>query len=251
MPWNITTYPRTTWRWRSSRKAEVGEALGHAILATNYKGDYAEAHCNVGLILLHTGHPNEAAIAYGEAIRLKPNLAVAHTGLADALIAQGRCEQAIEECLKALAINPGLADAEETWGRALQAQGKAAEAAGHYAAAIRMAPDNAGKRVSLALCLVAMGDSRGAVRELRQAVALRPDAADALNALAWILATDPDPGVRNGDDAIDFAIRACDLTEQKSDALDTLAAAYAERGRFKEAIDTARAAEVHGHCRQG
>ena len=35
---------------------------------------------------------------------------------------------------------------------------------------------------------------------------------DLLNDLAWILATDPRPEIRNGPDAVEFAIQACGFT---------------------------------------
>jgi hypothetical protein len=65
----------------------------------------------------------------------------------------------------------------------------------------------------------------------------------ALNNLAWILATNPDPTVRNGAKAINYARRACDLTNFRiTIPLGTLAAAYAEAGQFTEAVATAEKA---------
>ena len=62
-----------------------------------------------------------------------------------------------------------------------------------------------------------------------------------LNNLAWILAASADPQVRNGPEAVLLAERACKLTDYKKPLLvGTLAAAYAEAGRFPEAVATAR-----------
>ncbi len=58
-----------------------------------------------------------------------------------------------------------------------------------------------------------------------------------LNGLAWLLATCPDDTIRDGDKAVEYAERAL-LQENSSTILDTLAAAYAEAGRFEEAIET-------------
>ena len=64
-----------------------------------------------------------------------------------------------------------------------------------------------------------------------------------MNNLAWILATDPDATNRNGAEAVQLAERACALTDRQIPVLvGTLAAAYAEAGRFKEAIETAQQA---------
>ena len=51
-----------------------------------------------------------------------------------------------------------------------------------------------------------------------------------------MMATDPDPSVRNGSEAVRLAERAVQLTGAREPTLlDTLAAAYAEAGRFQEA----------------
>ena len=57
------------------------------------------------------------------------------------------------------------------------------------------------------------------------------------NAMAWTLATNPDPLLRNGQRAVDFAEKAVAATNRKDPMiLDTLAAAYAELGQFTNAV---------------
>jgi two-component SAPR family response regulator len=64
-----------------------------------------------------------------------------------------------------------------------------------------------------------------------------------LNNLAWLLATCPDDVVRNGGEAVRLAEQACRLTAYKQvRTLGTLAAAYAEAGRFPEAVEMAQRA---------
>ena len=59
----------------------------------------------------------------------------------------------------------------------------------------------------------------------------------AMNTVAWTLATDPDPFVRNADKAIELALQTCEQDGWKQVAyIDTLAAAYAEADRWEEAI---------------
>lgn len=62
--------------------------------------------------------------------------------------------------------------------------------------------------------------------------------------MAWVEATHVDAAIRNGEEAVELARKAA--AQQKTDVatvLDTLAAAYAEAGRFKEAVETARRAK--------
>jgi tetratricopeptide (TPR) repeat protein len=72
---------------------------------------------------------------------------------------------------------------------------------------------------------------------------LDPRSVEALNNLSWILATTPEAALRNGPRAVELGRQACALTgESQPGLLGTLAAAYAEAGRFPEAIATAQKA---------
>jgi TPR repeat protein len=61
----------------------------------------------------------------------------------------------------------------------------------------------------------------------------------AMNDYAWLLATSPDAELRDGPRALTLARRAVAL-ERSPSHLDTLAAAYAELGRFTQAVATQR-----------
>ena len=89
-----------------------------------------------------------------------------------------------------------------------------------------------------------LGRTREAVVQYREALRLNPNLAGALNNLAWALAASPDDELRNGPEAVRLAQRACELTHYGEPLfLGTLAAAYAEAGRFPEAVTTAEKAE--------
>ena len=76
-----------------------------------------------------------------------------------------------------------------------------------------------------------------------KALALDDQLSPACNNLAWMLASHPDPQIRNGKEAVDLAEHACRLTNNEQPVyLGTLAAAYAEAGRFSDAIATAEKA---------
>lgn len=93
------------------------------------------------------------------------------------------------------------------------------------------------------------GDVQGAIRLFHQALEADPDCAEALNHFAWLRATDTSADLRNGAEAVRFAERACKVAVDESrptifaaNCLDTLAAAYAEAGRFDDAVKAARRA---------
>jgi Flp pilus assembly protein TadD len=63
------------------------------------------------------------------------------------------------------------------------------------------------------------------------------------NNLAWLLATCPQASLRNGNQAVELAQRANQITGANNpNFLCTLAAAYAEAGRFTEAVESAQRA---------
>src|SRR4029079_4578824 len=81
-----------------------------------------------------------------------------------------------------------------------------------------------------------------AIAQFRQAVQLAPERAGALGDLAWLLATAPDPAIRDAAEAISLAERAVNLTGRRdAGSLDILAAAYASAGLFDRAIETSQA----------
>jgi tetratricopeptide (TPR) repeat protein len=82
-----------------------------------------------------------------------------------------------------------------------------------------------------------MHDYARAAADLKEVIRLDPRDADAYESLAWLLATCPDEHVRDGRKAVEYAGTACDLTGGKSpQCLGTLAAAFAEAGRFDLAV---------------
>ncbi len=104
-----------------------------------------------------------------------------------------------------------------------------------YDAAIRLKPDFATPYYNRGL---AHGHKRRyhlAAADFSSVIRLELDHVRALNSLAWLLATAPLASVRNGSRAIESALRAVSLRDT-AEYRDTLAAAYAEAGRFAEAV---------------
>lgn len=83
-----------------------------------------------------------------------------------------------------------------------------------------------------------MGDFDRAIADYEQALKLNPELAVALNSLAWDLATMPAADRRDGPRAVQFAERALALNNREPGFLDSAAAAYAQAGRFADAVRT-------------
>jgi hypothetical protein len=95
--------------------------------------------------------------------------------------------------------------------------------------------------LELARISVAMQQFSTAASHYQRVLELDTNSIPALDNLAWLRATAPDPSLRNGNEAVRLAERACQQTQYKEvDPIRTLAAAYAEAGRFDDAVATAR-----------
>jgi hypothetical protein len=104
-------------------------------------------------------------------------------------------------------------------------------------------PGAAQADLDLAGRLTEQGNLAGAIAQYRRVLTAHPDLIVALNNLAWLLATSPDASLRHGPEAIQLAERACRLTRYcEARLVGTLAAAYAEGGRFPDAIAAAQKA---------
>ena len=149
-----------------------------------------------------------------------------------------------ENFRKAIQLNPNYAEALDNLGIALAAKGRFDEAIENFRQAIRINSNRPETFFHLGMTLGQLGRTHEAVAQYREALRLNPNLAGALNNLAWLLATSSDAGLRNGAEAVRLAERACGLTHYGQPLfIGTLAAAYAEAGRFPEAVTTAEKAE--------
>jgi spermidine synthase len=88
-----------------------------------------------------------------------------------------------------------------------------------------------------------LGNASEALAHWREVLRAQPNHVIVLNQAARLLATCPDDSIRNGKEAVAFAERAAKLSGGREPAiLDALAAAYAESGRFEDAVATAESA---------
>jgi tetratricopeptide (TPR) repeat protein len=255
-----------------SQQDKLDEAQTHYEAALRLKPEFVEAWYNLGALQQKRGRLKEAAQDYAAALRVKPNHAEAHLSLGALLAGQKKFDEAIIHFRVAVQTAPDNADAHYNLAAALNAKGDFAGAATQFEEACRLHPEDMDARENLALALLYDGRMPDAARQFREVLRLRPDAqthyrlalaldsqgqADEalahyreavrlspntplyLNDLAWFLATNPKAALRDGAEAVRLAERACQLSGGKeARCWGTLDAAYAEAGRFAEAVAT-------------
>jgi tetratricopeptide (TPR) repeat protein len=169
---------------------------------------------------------------------------IARGNLGSALVEQARFADGAEQFREALRLKPFYPEAESNLGFAVAMQGQLDEAMMHYRQALAWKPRLERTHFLLGNALLTQGNRSDAIAEYRIALEINPDWPAALNDLGWILATDPSVSVRNGTEAVALAERACSVTGFRNPQfIGTLAAAYAEVGRFPDAIAAAERAK--------
>jgi Flp pilus assembly protein TadD/serine/threonine protein kinase len=213
---------------------ELNEAITRLRRAIVLKPDDADAHCNLGTALERQGKVDEAIAAYRKAIALNAEQPNAHNNLGAVLARQGRLDEAIAMFQKAVALKTDDADAFRNLGLALQMKGKVDEAVAAYRKAIALKPRNPVAHNNLGLLLEKQGKPGEAITAFRKAIALQPENAQAHDNLAWILATSPDPKLRDPRRALEHAKRTVHLAPAAS--MITLGVAHYRAGDWTAAI---------------
>ena len=172
--------------------------------------------------------------------------AVAEGNLAQALHEAGRLSETITHLENTLRIDPNDASVHSLMGVTLLETGRGVESLAELQTAALLDPHDADVQYNLANTLMALGQATEAIGHYETALKTNPDDIQSLNNLAWILATWPEALVRDGSRARTLAERAVVLTNHRdARPMATLAAAFAEIGRFPDAVTTAeRAAEL-------
>ena len=165
----------------------------------------------MGVALEALGRLEEAATAYTDAIAVDANYAAGHLRLAALRYRQGMLNEAIER----------------------------------FTHALRIEPRNAAARCDLARALLESGQPQSALREYESALLVEPRHPICLVNFTWLLAAHEDPAIRGAHPAVEIgerAVDACRGTDTEALALDALAAANANAGRFGDAVRIAETA---------
>ncbi len=173
----------TQGRWLLADR-RVDDAIRIAESAVALQPASTQGQYLLGLGYETAGRMDEAARAYGEALRLNPQTAVAQLALARVQLARGSGSSAVELAQQARTSQPDNPDARATYARTLIRARAFARAAPEVASLRREFPKNA---VVLALegyLLAATGRFAESERAYESAVALEPRYVDGLVGLA-------------------------------------------------------------------
>jgi tetratricopeptide (TPR) repeat protein len=224
-----------TWYWRDNQTLWT-----HALACTSKN---AAAHHGLGCALSELDRDDEAIAEFEEALRIRPDLAEVRFNLGAALECRKNIDAALEQYRQAVRYEPTLAEAHYNLGVILANRGQNDEAIVEFQNTLKYKPDQANAHYNLATCLDGQGKCAEAMLSWREALRLQPNNVDTVDQVAWRLATSPDASIRNGEKALELAERAVQLSNGNDPKrLGTLAAAYAEVGRFSEAVETAERA---------
>jgi tetratricopeptide (TPR) repeat protein len=259
------------------QRSQFAEAADEFRQAARRDPAFAEARMHLGYALFKLGRVDEAMVELNAALSIRKNLAGAHNYLADCLAALGRNDEAAAHYESAVSLRPGDYKPYYNLATFLARIGRGEPAVAHFERALRIKPDNPAALYNLGLTLFQMGrideamarfngalrfrpdmvkahyqlgrahlkksDTASALAAWREALRLQPDFVEAMGDLAWVLASCDDPRLRNGNEALAWATRACERTNQQEPVLlDALAAAQSEAGRSSDAAATQRQA---------
>jgi Flp pilus assembly protein TadD len=128
----------------------------------------------LGDALWRAGRPREAAEAFEEALRIRPDDAHALNGLGALYGSEGRPDLALGPLQRAVQVDPGHPDGWYNLGTALGQLGRPADAIRCFRTAVQLVPDHAGAWFNLGVASLAVGDRAGAAESARRLARLDP-----------------------------------------------------------------------------
>jgi tetratricopeptide (TPR) repeat protein len=223
----------------------VIEALPQAQQAVELRPMDGASHAQLAMVLGRQGQMEPAMSEARRALELEPENLVAYSALLGCLSKSGRGSEAIDVARDGLAVYPLNAELHQTLGVTLAQKEDFVMAAHHFVYALLLGPDLPQVRSNLRLALRFIGKAPNGLKRLQEVALFVPDAPAILNEVAWFFATQSDPTLRNGQEAIRLAEKACGLTGSPApQMLATLAAAYAETDKIPQAVKIAEEARL-------
>jgi tetratricopeptide (TPR) repeat protein len=224
-------------------EGKLAEAVEHFRQVMRLEPNLPSAPYNLANALRQQGKYDEAVVCYRRALQLQPNDANYYNNLGTVLAMQGKLDDAAASFNLALRIDPNNVGVHYNLALLLSEQKKFAESISHYRFVLRYDPDNMQIYLDIAFALQSEGKINEALNSFRDAARVAPYSPVPLTQIAQILATCPDPNIRDTKHAIEYCLRAAELTEYLDAAvLNNLAVAYAEDRQFDKAANTAQKA---------
>lgn len=186
----LEKFPNSGFAWKvfgAALKEQGKDALAAMQKAAELSAEDADAHSNLGNVLLERGEFKQAIISCRRALALRPDFAIAHNNLGNALLAIGEREEARDSFQRAVDLAPDFFLAHNNLGNVLKESGELDKAIASYRQALAVNPDFSLAYYNLAASLHAGGDLSGALANYQRALQLNPDDADTHNNLGNVL----------------------------------------------------------------
>ena len=223
--WSVTDF---TASWRHHREI-LGAAAALIIGALSWQA------------CIQTSNWRDSETLFTHALAVTSNNDVAENNLGILRLQQGKLDEAVFLLQAAVDLRPENSPAQENLAKALLRKGQVTDALIHYRKLVELQPANIEIHNIVGTVLVQEGRITEGVEEWEKVLLIQPDNGNALNNLAWVFATSPDDSLRDGSRAVQLAEQAMRISGGRMPMVwRTLAAAYAENGRFVEAIQTAQ-----------
>ncbi|BBO30671.1 tetratricopeptide repeat protein [Lacipirellula parvula] len=227
---------------RGQARADQGQfdlALADFRAAIEFDANCWRAYHNRGVSLAQAGQFAEAFDDICRCIAINPNFAKAYSNRATLYVQAGDVDNAVSDYESALRLEPQLTQALVGYGRLCHMTGRFDDALANLDRAM------AGTEITAEVCcsrgdlLVDLGRYTDALKDYAKAIDLDPQFEHAYRNGAWLLATCPDETIRDAKAALAGAQKAlaCGYGDRCA-ALDTLAAAQANAGQYREAVAT-------------
>jgi tetratricopeptide (TPR) repeat protein len=190
---------------------------------------------------IQTSYWRDSETLFAHALAVTSNNDVAENNLGIVFLRKGKLDDAISLLQAAVDLRPENSPAHENLAKALLQKGQVSDALVHYRKLLELQPDNIEVHNIVGTVLIQQGRIREGVEEWQKVLAIQPDNGNATSNLAWVFATSPDDSLRDGAQAVQLAEQALRISGGRIPVIfRTLAAAYAEKSMFSQAIQTAQ-----------
>ena len=191
-----------------------------------------------GVDYCNKGEFDMAISQFNKALDLDPKYVLAYINRGIAYGQKGDFDRAFSDFNKAISLEPGFYLSYYNRGYTYALNNQVDMAISDYSRAIELNPQFALAYYNRAESYRIQRRFDIAISDYDRAIESKKEYVIAYNSLAYLLATCPDDRYRDGVRAIELAEKALEISKDNYAIIDTLAAAYAEAGRFKDAVNT-------------